>query len=50
MKRIAALMIVAVLAAMSMTACNTVRGVGQDVSAAGDKVADKAQDCKDMKC
>lgn len=49
MKRIAALMLVA-LFSVGLTACNTIRGVGQDVSAAGNKVSDKAQDCKDMKC
>lgn len=49
MKRIAALLFVAMFAT-SLTACNTMRGVGQDVSAVGDKVSDKAQDCKDAKC
>lgn len=50
MKRIAALMLVAMLGSMSLTACNTISGMGKDVSAAGDKVSSKAQDCKDMKC
>ena len=33
-------------AAMATAACNTVRGVGEDVSATGDAVADAAEDAK----
>lgn len=47
------LMLVAMLALFSMgtlSACNTMAGVGKDVQKAGEKVEDKAQDCKDGKC
>ena len=32
---------------LSLTACNTVAGVGRDVEAAGDAVKDAAHDCGD---
>lgn len=47
------LMLVAMLAMFSMgtlSACNTMAGVGKDVQKAGEKVEDKAQDCKDGRC
>ena len=50
MKRV---LVAAMLAAFSMvvlSGCNTMKGVGQDVQKAGEKVEDKAQDCKDGKC
>ncbi|WP_425473099.1 entericidin A/B family lipoprotein [Vulcaniibacterium gelatinicum] len=39
-----------VLYAGALTACNTMAGVGRDIEAAGDKIEDKAEDCKDGKC
>lgn len=36
-----------VLLLLSLTACNTVAGVGRDVEAVGDAVEDTAQDCGD---
>ncbi|AXA84760.1 entericidin [Lysobacter oculi] len=47
------LMLVAMLAMFSMgtlSACNTIAGAGKDVQKAGEKVEDKAQDCKDGRC
>jgi predicted small secreted protein len=39
------LIIMAIMACgLSVAACNTVEGAGQDVSAAGDAVADTARD------
>ena len=32
---------------LTLTGCNTVEGVGRDVEAAGDSVADTARDAKD---
>ncbi|GEM_PF-163705 len=32
---------------VTMSACNTVEGVGRDVEAAGDGIADTASDAKD---
>lgn len=32
---------------LTLTACNTVEGVGKDVEAAGDAVADTARDAKE---
>ncbi len=39
------------LACMVMLAgCNTIAGMGKDVQKVGEKVEQKAQDCKDAKC
>jgi predicted small secreted protein len=41
----------AVLVCMAMLAgCNTIAGMGKDVQKVGEKVEEKAQDCKDAKC
>ncbi|KGM55062.1 entericidin [Lysobacter daejeonensis GH1-9] len=50
MKRIVALMLLAAFSTSVLTACNTMEGVGQDVQKVGEKVEDKAGDCKDGKC
>jgi len=50
MKRIFALLLMAMFSMNVLTACNTVAGAGKDISKAGDKVEDKAEDCKDGKC
>ena len=50
MGRISKLALLALACAAVLTACNTVKGVGKDVQKAGEKVEDKAQDCKDGKC
>jgi predicted small secreted protein len=44
MRKLLVLLIAA--AAVSTTACNTVAGAGQDVSAAGHAVTDTAKDAK----
>ncbi len=33
-----------------LSGCNTVAGAGKDVQKVGEKVEDKAQDCKDGRC
>ena len=40
------LSIVAITGALLVSACNTVEGVGRDVSSAGDTVAGTARDAK----
>ncbi|AKC87153.1 entericidin A/B family lipoprotein [Pseudoxanthomonas suwonensis] len=50
MKRIIALTLLALFSAGTLSACNTVKGAGQDIQKAGEKVEDKAQDCKDGRC
>lgn len=50
MKRLLGLMVVAMFSMGTLTACNTMAGAGKDVQKAGEKVEDKAQDCKDGKC
>jgi predicted small secreted protein len=50
LKRIAALMILAMFSMNFLTACNTVAGAGKDVQKAGEKVEEKAEDCKDANC
>jgi predicted small secreted protein len=42
---------VVVLACMvALAGCNTIAGMGKDVQKVGEKVEEKAQDCKDAKC
>lgn len=50
MKRLFALLMLAAFSTVTLSACNTVAGVGKDVGAVADKVEDKAIDCKDGKC
>lgn len=50
MKRLTALLLLALFSMGTLSACNTMAGVGKDVQKAGEKVEDKAQDCKDGKC
>lgn len=42
MKRLMALMLLAMFSIGTLTACNTVKGVGKDVEKVGDKMQDKA--------
>ena len=44
MKRLIALMLLALFSAGFVTACNTVKGAGQDVQKVGEKMEDKAED------
>ena len=50
MKRLMALMLMAAFSTAALTACTTMAGAGTDVQKVGEKVQDKAQDCKDGKC
>ena len=50
MKRVLALLLLAAFSMTQLAACNTVAGAGKDVQKVGEKVEDKAQDCKDAKC
>ena len=50
LKRLAALMMLALFSSGFLTACNTMAGVGKDVEKAGDKIEHKAEDCKDAEC
>ena len=50
MKRTIALFLLMLLTAGSLSACNTMAGVGKDVEAAGDTIEDTAEDCKDADC
>ncbi|SJZ91272.1 entericidin A/B family lipoprotein [Novilysobacter spongiicola] len=50
MKRLIALLLMSLFMTGTLTACNTMAGVGEDVEAAGEKVQDKAEDCKDPPC
>ena len=38
------------LISMALLGCNTMAGAGKDIQKAGDKIEDKAQDCKDGRC
>ena len=44
MKRLIALMLLAMFSLGTLSACNTVKGAGQDVKKAGEKVEDAAND------
>ena len=50
MKRLLALIVVSMFSMGTLTACNTMAGAGKDVQKVGEKVQDKAEDCKDAKC
>lgn len=50
MKRIIALTLLSLFSISMLSACNTMAGAGKDVQKAGEKVEDKANDCKDGKC
>jgi predicted small secreted protein len=50
MQRIVALMLLAMFSSATLTACNTMAGAGKDVQKAGEKVEQKAEDCKDAHC
>jgi predicted small secreted protein len=50
MKRIIALTLLSLFSISMLSACNTMAGAGKDVQKAGEKMEDKAQDCKDGKC
>ncbi|QNN47921.1 entericidin A/B family lipoprotein [Thermomonas brevis] len=50
MKRMFATLILVMFVSAGLTACNTMAGAGKDVQKAGEKVEQKAEDCKDMKC
>jgi predicted small secreted protein len=50
MKRLIALMLLVMFSSATLTACNTMAGAGKDVQKAGEKVEQKAEDCKDAHC
>jgi predicted small secreted protein len=50
MKRLLALIVISMFSMGTLTACNTMAGAGKDVQKVGEKVTDKAEDCKDAKC
>jgi predicted small secreted protein len=45
-----ALLLLVAFSTSALTACNTMAGAGKDVQKVGEKVEEKAQDCKDAKC
>lgn len=49
MKRMMLVLMLASFSAM-LAGCNTMAGAGKDVQKVGEKVEDKAEDCKDAKC
>jgi predicted small secreted protein len=50
MKRMFALLLLVAFSTSALTACNTMAGAGKDVQKVGEKVEEKAQDCKGAKC
>jgi predicted small secreted protein len=50
MKRLIALSLLACFSLGALTACNTMAGAGKDVQKVGEKVEQKAEDCKDAHC
>jgi predicted small secreted protein len=50
MKRLIALLLLACFSTGTLTACNTMAGAGKDVQKVGEKVEQKAEDCKDAHC
>ncbi len=50
MKRVLILLCLSLFSLSALSGCNTVAGAGKDIQKAGDKIEDKAQDCKDGRC
>ncbi len=50
MKRLIALTLLTLFSAGVLSACNTIEGAGQDVQKVGEKVEEKAEECKDAEC
>jgi predicted small secreted protein len=50
MKRLIAMLVLACFTMGPLTACNTMAGAGKDVQKVGEKVEQKAEDCKDAHC
>ena len=50
MKRLTALLLLAMFSMNFLAACNTMAGAGKDVQKVGEKVEQKAEDCKDAEC
>lgn len=50
MKRLMAVLMIAMFSMGTLSACNTIAGAGKDVQKVGEKVEDKAKDCKDGRC
>lgn len=50
MKRWMVMLMLALFSTAMLSGCNTMAGAGKDVQKAGEKVSDKAEDCKDGKC
>lgn len=50
MKRTMILLLTMMFSMAMLSGCNTMAGVGKDVQKAGEKVEDKAKDCKDGRC
>lgn len=47
MKRLIALMLLALFSMGTLTACNTMAGAGEDIQQAGEALEEEAVDCKD---
>ena len=50
MLRMTAKIVVLAMGLALLEGCNTIAGAGKDVQKVGEKVEDKAEDCKDAKC
>ncbi len=50
MKRLIPVLLLAMFSMGTLSACNTIAGAGKDVQKVGEKVEDKAKDCRDGKC
>ncbi len=50
MKRLIAVLMLAMFSTATLTACNTMAGAGKDVQKVGEKVENKAEACKDAHC
>lgn len=50
MKRAIYLLLLVAFSSGFMTACHTMAGAGKDMQSAGEKVEEKAEDCRDAEC
>ena len=50
MKRLILMTMISMFSIGMLAGCNTMAGAGKDVQKAGEKVEEKAEECKDGKC
>lgn len=50
MKRVIFLLLLVMFSSGFLAACHTMAGAGKDMQSAGEKIEEKAEDCRDAEC